>query len=375
MRKKTAMAILCLAALTSCRKPEVRQAAAAAEPAPVNAQVIRIEPRPFSVTVPFTGTLVSSTLVDVKAEIIGRVVRFDKKEGDPVAAGEAVLQVDEENYKLALRQAESAVQVAEAGLERTRVMAAHNRSEMERARNLVASGGITDRDLKAADVAERDARAQVSLAEAQLDQARAAVEVARKRLRDCSVRAPVAGEIQKKYVNPGAYVEAPTQVFSIVDNRRLELESPVAASDLGPVRRGQRVTFTVNSYPGVSFEARVEEVNPALETDSRSARVRIQVANAGGKLKAGMFAQGEILTGVESQAIVLPSAALYRDDQSSKTSFVYAVDGGKAVRRPVRIGREREQSLEIVEGLKAGDVVVAEQSIEVAEGVRIHERK
>ena len=84
-----------------------------------------------------------------------------------------------------------------------------------------------------------------------------------------------------------------------------------------------------------------------------------------------MFAQGEILTGVAAQAIVIPAAAVYRDDHSSKQSHVFVIENGKAAHRAVRIGRERENTLEIVEGLRPGDLLITEQSIEVAEGVRV----
>ncbi len=336
--------------------------------------MLRIEAQPFAVTVPVTGTLVSSSRVEVKAQTIGRVIRFDKQEGERVGAGEVVVWIEEENYRLAEKQAESAVQVAEATLERARVLESYSRSELERAQNLLKSGGITDKDLKAAAVADQDARAQVALASAQLAQARAALEVARKRLRDCQVRAPVAGEIYKRSVNPGAYVEAPTPLFSLVDNSKLELESPVASADLAPIRPGQKVTFSVNSYPGVSFQGQVEEINPAVEAETRSAKVRVRVNNSNGRLKAGMFAQGEILTGVQAQAIVIPASAIYRDDRSAKESYVFVVENNQAVRRPVRIGRERDSRLEIVAGLKPGDLLVAEQSIELAEGVRVEAR-
>jgi len=358
---------------SGCKKQEA-DPAAAARPAAVKASVLRIEAQPFVVTVPVTGTLVSSSRVEVKAQTIGRVVRFDKQEGERVGAGEVVVWIEEENYRLAEKQAESAVQVAEATLEKARVLESYSRSELERAQNLLKSGGITDKDLKAAAVADQDARAQVALASAQLAQARAALEVARKRLRDCQVRAPVAGEIYKRSVNPGAYVEAPTPLFSLVDNSKLELESPVATADLAPIRPGQKVTFAVNSYPGVSFQGQVEEINPAVEAETRSAKVRVRVNNSNGRLKAGMFAQGEILTGVQAQAIVIPASAIYRDDRSAKESYVFVVENNQAVRRPVRIGRERDSRLEIVAGLKPGDLLVAEQSIELAEGVRVEAR-
>jgi len=177
-----------VALLTGCRKEQARPAAAAAaqEAPSVRVSVITVRPAPLSLTVAVTGTLVSTARVDVKAQTIGRVLRFDKEEGDPVAAGEPVIWVDDENCKLAVQQAESAVQVAQAGLERAKVMETHNRSELERAQNLLRSGGITDKDLKAAQLADQDARAQVSLAAAQLAQAQAALAVAGKHLRDYS---------------------------------------------------------------------------------------------------------------------------------------------------------------------------------------------
>ena len=143
---------------------------------------------------------------------------------------------------------------------------------------------------------------------------------------------------------------------------------------MGPVRAGQRVTFVVNSYPGQRFEGRVIELGPAVESESRSGKVRIAV-NAGGKLKAGMFAEGEILTGVEQRAIIIPATAVQRDDRSAKDSVVFVVENGKAAKRPVRIGRERDSRLEIVSGLKDGDLIVAEQSIEIADGVKVSPRE
>jgi RND family efflux transporter MFP subunit len=359
--------------LAGCRKNQAAPAAVAEAPA-IEVAALAVASRPFTATVAVTGTLISKSQVDIKAETTGRVMRFDKDEGDRVAAGEAVVWIDEENYKLAVSQAESAVLVSQAALEKAQVMEAHSRSEHERARNLLTSGGITDKDMQAAAVAEKDAAAQVALAKAQLAQAQAALDQSRKWLRDAVVRAPVSGEIQKKYVNAGAYVEPPTPVFSLVDNGRLELEAPVPTADLAPVRPGQRVTFQVNAYPEETFEGGVEEINPAVDAVSRSAKVRVQVNNSRGRLKAGMFAQGEILTGAAIQAITIPSTAVYREDRAAKDSYVYVVENGKAARRAVRIGRERNGELEIIEGLKPGDLLITEQSIQLAEGVSVKAR-
>ncbi len=357
-----------------CNKAEIAAAPPAENaPVPVKVQELKAEDLPISVSI--TGTLVSTVRVDVKAEIIGQLVSFPKQEGDAVAAGEIVARVDPKNYQLAIRQAESAVKVAEASLERTRVLAAHNQSELERARNLIKSGGITDKDLRMAEVSQQDSQAQVALAQAQLDQTRAALDVAQKRLEDTNILSPVSGVIEKKWVNPGAYVEAPTIVFSVVDNSRLELESPVPSAQLGQIQPRQRVTFRVNSYPGAVFTGEVIEIGAAVDAQTRSAKVRIRVDNSGGKLKAGMFAEGEILTGVRKQALVIPTAAIYRGEGTSAGSYVFVVEAEKAVRRGVKIGRETDSRVEITEGLKPGDLVVAEQKVELADGVRVEAGK
>jgi len=361
------------AMLPACSKPQARSLAAA-DP-PVVAAVITVASESYPITIPVTGTLVSHTRVDVKAEVIGHIARFDKEEGERVEAGEPVVWVDDENSRLAERQAKTAVDSAEAALDRARLIEDHSKVELERAGNLVKSGGITDKDLKAAQLACRDATAQVALAEAQTEQMRAALAVAQKRVRDTVIYAPVAGEIQRKVLNKGSYVEAPTHIFTIVDNCRLELESPVPSADLASVRPGQAVTFRVNSYPEAKFAGRVIEINPSVEEQTRAAKVRIQVANSGGKLKAGMFAEGEILTGITAGAIVIPASAVYRDDRSAKSAYVFTLSDGKAVRCNVRIGHERDSSLEIIEGLHTGEELIAEQSIEIAEGVRVQPRR
>ena len=366
---------LCLSVLLAgCRQKETEATIQGEAPA-LEVQVLEVRAQPFTSSVPVTGSLVSRALVVVKAEVIGRLLKFPKQEGDSVTAGEAVAWVDDENYRLVVRQDQTAIQVAEAALARTRVTAEHAGSELERARNLLNSGGITDRDLKTAEVAERDARAQVALAEAQLAQARAVLAGAEKRLRDTVIRSPIDGIIEQKFVNPGAYVEAPTQLFTIVDNQRLELESPVPSTELARIRQGQRVTFEVNSYPGTVFEGSVIEVNPAVDPLTRSATVRIAANNSSGRLKAGMFAQGAILTGVQQQAIVVPAAAVYRSAGTGGEAYAFVVENGKAARRAVRIGRETDGRLEISDGLRPGDVLIAEQRIELAEGVSVAPRK
>jgi membrane fusion protein, multidrug efflux system len=353
---------------SGCTRTEPSRAASAPS-TPVQIPAVRAESQTFSSSVAITGTLVSPETVTVKAETTGRVLRISKEEGDAVAAGESILWVDESHERLALLQAESAVQVAEAALDRAKVVQSHSVAEWTRAQHLLASGGITERDYKAAELAERDARAQVSLCNAQLSQAHAQVAVARNMLNESIVKSPIAGELQTKLTAAGAYVEPPTPVFSVVNNARLELESMVAAADLHSIRPGQQVRFSVNTFPLEEFTGRVIEINPAIQADTRSAKVRVRVANQNRKLKTGMFAQGEIVSEVKRQGILLPVSAVYRNNTSSKSAYVYVLASGKAKRREVAVGIERDASLEVTSGLSPGEIVAVEQSIELADGV------
>src|SRR5579884_4250305 len=95
-----------VALFTGCRKPDL-PANAAADPPPVSVAVMTVASETLPLTIPVTGTLVSNTRVEIKAEVIGHIARFDKQEGDAVRAGEPVAWVDDENSRLAQRQAET----------------------------------------------------------------------------------------------------------------------------------------------------------------------------------------------------------------------------------------------------------------------------
>ncbi|HET7841855.1 MAG TPA: efflux RND transporter periplasmic adaptor subunit [Terriglobia bacterium] len=331
--------------------------------------VTRILPQTLDRTLDTTGSLVSSVAVGVKTEFAGRLVAMSKQEGDRVSQGELVAQLDEVNAHLGAEQARAALEVARASLERARVAEKHARSEFERAQNLLKSGGITDQGFQAATVAAQDAQAQVQFAQAQVDQATQALAMAEKHLRDCRITSPISGEVERKFVNPGSWVDGNTLLYRLVDNQRLELETFAASSDLGQVARGQKIRFTVAAYPDEVFEASITAVGAAVDPQNRSAVVRAAVPNPSGKLKAGMFAKGKIVTGTRPESVVVPSTALWR--RSGQAPYVYVVEQNRARKRQVQMGQEDSMGIEILTGLKPGETVVADQNLELAEGVAL----
>jgi membrane fusion protein (multidrug efflux system) len=350
---------------STCSNDSANSASNSTPALPVH--VARIQPQRLDKTLDTTGSLVSSVAVGVKTEFAGRLVEMLKQEGDRVSQGELVARLDDVNAHLAVEQARAALDVARATLERARVAERHARAEFERAQNLLKSGGITDQGFQTATVAAQDARAQVQLALAQVDQAAQALAMAEKHLRDCRMVAPISGEVERKLVNPGSWVDGNTLLYRLVDNQRLELETYAASADLGQIAKGQKIHFTVAAYPDEVFEARIIAVGAAVDPQNRSAVVRAAVPNPSGRLKAGMFAKGEIVTGTKLDAVVVPSTALWR--RAGQAPYVYVVEQNKARKREVRTGLEEAGGIEILAGLKVGETVVTDQNLELAEGV------
>jgi membrane fusion protein (multidrug efflux system) len=355
--------------LSACSNEAARSTAATPS---LTVRVVRVEPRPLEETLEVTGSLVSSVAVDVKTQFAGRLVTLLKQEGDRVQKGELLAGLEETDARLALGQARATLDVAQATLDRARVAEEHARRELERAQNLLRSGGITDRDFQAAEMTARDTQAQVKLAEAQVEQARQAVAVAQKHLSDCRIVSPINGEVERKSYNPGGWVDGNALLYKLVDNSRLELETYVASSEIARLTEREKIRFSVAAFPEEEFTASVLTVSPAVQLLNRSVAVRAAVPNPDGKLKAGMFVKGRIILGVKPAAVVVPLEAVWR--RVGQAPFVYVVEQNRARRREVKLGLEQPQSIEIAAGLKAGEVVVAEQNLELADGASVTAR-
>jgi len=335
----------------------------------LSVKVVKVEARPLDETIEISGSLVSPVAVDVKTEIAGRLVTLRKLEGDRVSKGELLAQLDNETARLAVAQAHANLEVTQASLERARVLADHARLEKERAENLLRSGGITDKDYQSAQIAARDASAQVKLAAAQVEQVQEALAIAQKNLRDTQILSPITGEVERKYLNAGLYADRFVAVYRLVDNQRLELETSVASAQIARLARGQPIHFSVATFPGEEFSATILTLSPAVQMDNRTMFVRGAVPNPGGRLRAGMFVKGRIIVGNKPSAMVVPPNAVWR--RVDQPPFVYVVEGNRAKRREVTLGLESPETLEITGGLRPGDIVIAEQYLELADGVSV----
>lgn len=356
-----------------CRQPG-DAAGVAAGPGGSGELVVTAAPvvrREWVERIPVTGNLRTLSAVEIKPEVGGRLVAAYFREGDLVRKGQLLAEIDEANYRLLVDQATAALHVTEAGLERAQVAAEHAKTEKERADNLLRSGGITEKDHQAAVTGIRDAETQVRLAEAQCSQARAALAIAEKSLRDCRIYAPAGGHVQKKYFDAGSLLAAGVPLYTLVDNARLELECVVPSYQLAAIRAGQRATFETPTYGQRRFDGVVAAINPEVEADNRSVKVKLNIANPGGELRSGMYARGEIVVGADPRALVIPRDALIPENEGSAQTGVYVVREGKARRAAIRIGDSRDGLVWVREGIGEGDVVITEIGPSLKEGMAV----
>lgn len=169
-------------------------------------------------------------------------------------------------------------------------------------------------------------------------------------------RSPVAGTIVEKLAVEGMRVVAGQPLFRVADLSVVWVEADVPEQDLGVVRIGQPAAVTLDAYPDERLAGKTAYVHPTVDEKTRTARVRVQLANRGGRLKPGMFATVE-LTGRERTGLTVPGDAVL-DAGRNQLVFV-ALGEGRFEPRPVVLGRRLREETEITGGLKEGEQVAA----------------
>jgi RND family efflux transporter MFP subunit len=327
---------------------------------PLSVKALQAEITEWAVTVPFSGSLRSRSVVDVKSEVAGRLIAAQFVEGDQVKQGQLVAEIDTSNYKLAHDQAVAALSVVEAGIVRAQVMLDHARREKERADNLLRTGGITERDHQSAMTGVKDAEAQLKVAEAQRGQAQAAISVAEKALKDCRIFASAGGQVQRRHLDPGTLLSPGLPIYTLVDNGRLELEALIPSYRLAEVRPGLRARFTTPTFGEREFEGVVSAINPMIESDNRSVKVAFRISNPRGELRSGMFARGIVEVRRQTNALLIPRSALIAELENSSNGSIYVVANDVARRRDVTIGGIQQDRIWVQRGLETGELVIVE---------------
>jgi len=308
------------------------------------ADVARVEVRELVRSVSFSGSLAPLLQTTVKSRVPGDVNRVFVREGETVAQGQLLAEIDTTDLQARLDAQAAALEEAKAKL----TIAQKNR---ENNLQLLRQKFISQNAFDTADSVYEASAASLKSAEAQL-------RMAKKALADATVHAPFAGIVAKKMANTGEKVQVDSPLFTLVDLSRMEIEAPAPASEIPAIRAGQPATFRVDGFADRTFEGRVERINPTADAGSRAITLYISVANRDGVLKGGMFAKGSIVLDRTSASSVIPASAVREE---AGQTYVYTIEGGKIAKRAVKIGASEPQLglVEVKSGLDNGMHVVS----------------
>jgi membrane fusion protein (multidrug efflux system) len=346
--------------LTAARRTAATAATAAAsaprpalELAPID--VLTVGRHEFVRGLEVTGSLKAVNTAYVKAKVAAELRTLEVREGDAVRAGQVVATLDTTEFDWRLRQAEQQAAAARAQAEIAQRQLANNKA-------LVAQGFISATALETS--ASNEAAAQ-----ANLQAAMAAAELARKARADTTVVAPISGQVSQRLAQPGERVSVDARLIEIVDLTRIELEAGVPPEEAARVRPGAiaRLTLEGSSEP---LAARVVRLNPAALAGSRTVAAYLAV-EPHPSLRHGLFARGWI--DIERrQALAIPASAV-RIDQAKPYAIVYAQ--GRAERRSLQLGERgmvaSQPMVEVLGGLAEGERILAASAGSVPEGTAL----
>jgi len=344
--------------------------------------------------VDLSGTLLSPDQARVSSEVGGIILDVPVQLGSEVRPRDILVRLDTRELQLAVDRAESALRQVEAqlGIDRGQDkqppaddqiasirQAIANRDDarnaFKRADQLHGRGLMSQVDydtsetrLKVAEANYQAAIDGVRSLKASLQDRRAAFELAQKKLNDAVVRAPVAGSIAERLVQPGEYIRENTPVATIVQMNPLKLKTAIQERHAGLIRGGQTVEFFVEAFPDRKFIGKIAYVSPAVDQTTRTFPVEAIVDNPDRVLKPGFFARGTALTKVDANVLAVPETAI---STLAGVSTVYVIEHDKARQQQVSLGARQDRLVEIVAGLKGDETLATTNLNQLATGVAV----
>ena len=267
-------------------------------------------------TVSSTGTVNAVTTVQVGTQVSGTIQKLFVDFNSPVKKGQLLAQIDPSILEAQVGQARANLLSARANLEKSQVMLRDTKTTLERNKTLYAKNFIAKSDLDTSETNYLSAIAQIKVAEAQVQQAQAALDSSAINLKYTKILSPVNGTVISRNIDIGQTVAASFQtptLFTIAqDLTKMQIDTSVDEADIGNVKAGQKAVFTVDAYPESPFTGKVSVVRNAPITVSNVVTYNavIVVDNTGLKLKPGMTANVSIETESRQSVLRIPNAAL-----------------------------------------------------------------
>ena len=279
-------------------------------------RLAKVEMGPITATVSSTGTLNPVTSVQVGTQVSGQIKELFVDFNSQVKKGELIARIDPETFTYRVRQAEADLEAGRSALNRAQVSLANTQRDLARTKELVARNFVSPAELDRAQSTYDLAAAEVRTAQAVVQQRTAQLLTAQVDLGRTEIRAPVDGVVIKRTVDVGqtvaATLQAPELFVIAKDLRDMQVETSIDEADVGRIRVGQRVTFTVDAFPGRTFNGEVRSVRKAAQNVQNVVTyiAIVSANNERGELLPGMTANVRIVTDMRESVLKAPNGAL-----------------------------------------------------------------
>lgn len=303
-------------------------------------EIAKVASGKFDDEVSAVGSLKSVDSVILRPEVTGRVAAIRFADGQKAARGAVLIELDAQTQAAELQQAVANFGLAQANFKRNE--------------ELFQKKFVSQRALD-------ETRAQLKVQEAN-------VALAKAKLGKMSLRAPFAGVVGLRSVSVGDYVKEGQELVNFEGISTLKVDFSLPEMLLTKLAKGQRIELVSDAMPDRHFTATVDAIDPLIDANGRSLAVRARLDNAEGVLRPGMFVRVRLIFGNRENVLTIPEQALV---PSARGISVFVVTGDKVKQTPVKLGQRRAGTVEIVEGLQAGDSVVTAGQLKLRDGASV----
>ena len=318
----------------------------------VNVEASRVGKAELVEAVYATGYVEAERVASLSAEISGKVRAIGALEGQQVRKGQVIIEFDSEQPRLAVQEARAAVGEQQA-------VARESRLRLERNRKLFSEGAVARQQL---DEAERNSIQSAEM----LSQRLLRLKSREDDLKKLAVVAPFDGTLTLQHVKVGDYINANTSVASVTDTSGYLVTVEVDELDVPRLRVGLSAIIALDSMPEKRFNATVTRIVPQTDRVTKTSRVYLRFDQPVSAVQAGMTATANIVYNTKKGALLVRKSSVFQEERKD---YVWKVEGGRLKKQPVRTGESDLTFVEVVGGLKPGDLVVVSPEEKFREGM------
>jgi membrane fusion protein (multidrug efflux system) len=318
-------------------------------PPPVVVAVTEVKREQWQPYLTSVGSLVAVSGIDVSNELAGTITAIYFESGQSVKKGQLLITLDTSTDEAELKGLQADAQLAQV--------------RFERYEKLIGKQFIS--------------RSDYDQSRAQLAQAQSAVKAKLSVIAKKRIRAPFDGKLGIRLVDIGQYLAEGSAIVPLQKLDPIYVDFTLPEQHLGGLAIGQKMTVTVQAYPGKLFNGTISAMNPLIDIGTRSIKLRATLANPEQILRPGMFADVQVLSSRKQDVLTLPDTAITYNPYGDSVFVVESGEQGLTVqRRQVKTGETRRGRVQIVEGLKAGERVVSAGQVKLRNDmpVRIDDR-